>query len=848
MADNLLNQTLATAREFTRPLRETLFPSPNKKTIEQRLKEAIAKGDKEEVKRLNAEAGTLSAFTGVYTGLPDLGVLGYNWATSSNIKDLRTKVLEAAGVPTKASDTDNELAYNLPDYAAMAVGVTQLLKGAKAGISKWRDSKRMKEFLADLETSSGKDTANFFEKFMVTGQGSDNPMVHAALAQMKNNPKYAEMFTTLDKAATDAALKGFIPKQGALTQKDRAAKELASGVQGKLEALRSARAEAGAENFTKAYAIAGERGLVNPEATLSNIRKLRDQYAAGGTPQSESVVTALDKLENVFAPTITSSQTKGTSVVRAGTPDVTIPGSSGYSFTRPGEPTRVIPGSQGYTTYERVAETTYDAAGMPRTTYTNRPITVPATAQTTVRGTPEQLINIPSTQKTVLKGTPDVTMNIPGSAGYTVRQSPQLMNVPKVQRLLSEFGAKAATEDSLVQGLSKTDIDRINVAVFSGLKDDLVSSIKSAPDSEARQALLALDHAREQTRIRSDAYNKLIANGIPKFLQDKSIDEIDMTTLSSAYEGLNKGQRTLFRAWVGESKAEALKALDGKVFSEFLSKSHGTLPDGTEGYDLGKLARAWNELKVKDPNQADMLVQSLGTNAGEFNKRMQDALVFTRKMSVGGLPGEEASKADRVAKDIGRAAGIASYAAKQGVDLAYDVSSTVFKQKGLTDDLIARALLTPEGANFLKQAALSPTSKKALEALSEVQNAQVAHPLYTAMGTLTAPATRPANASQGDVYIPDDVFIPEDLLPKAGTAPSGVQPQSGEITNDVYIPDDVLGSVSYATEPAMKQAAQGTVDEGLTQDQIMQGVIRDNPGVALDELTRRLQAGVNYKP
>lgn len=728
MADNLLNQTLATAREFTRPLRETLFPSPNKKTIEQRLKEAIAKGDKEEVKRLNAEAGTLSAFTGVYTGLPDLGVLGYNWATSSNIKDLRTKVLEATGVPTKASDTDNELAYNLPDYAAMAVGLHQLVKGTKAGVSKWRDSRRMKDFLADLETSSGKDTANFFEKFMVTGQGSDNPMVHAALTQMKNNPKFAELFTSLDKAATEAALKGMKVRPSSQTSEE-AASGIVRSVQDRLSKLVDARNKAGDAAFNKAYALAGDRGIIKPDQTLTALSKLRERFLLSKTPESQKTVDVIDKLQESM---LVNGQIKP-------------------------------------------------------------------------------------------------------------------LSVPEFQQLLSEFGKKVGSEDSIVQGLSQSNLELINKTIFGGLKTDLGLALKTASTTD-KQALGALESARVQFKNASESYNKLVAQGIPKFLQGKNVEDISLEDITAAYKGLNQGQRSLFREWVGTNRKESLQALDSQVFNDFLGKAYGTLADGTQGYDLGKLSRAWNELKVKDPNQADMLVQSLGTNAGEFNKRMQDALVFTRKMSVGGLPGEEASKVDRVAKDVGRAAGIASYAAKQGVDLTYDMASTIFKKKGLTDDLIARALLTPEGANFLKEAALSPTSKKTLEALSKVQDASVAHPLYTAISTLSAPATRPADAAQDDVYIPDDVFIPEDLLPKANTAPVGVPQQAGETTDDVYIPDDVLGSVSYSTEPAMKQAAQGTVDEGLTQEQIMQGVIRDNPGVALDELTRRLQAGVNYKP
>lgn len=723
MADNLLSQTVATAREFTRPLRETLFPTPNKKTIEQRLQEAIAKGDKEEVKRLNAEAGTLSAFTGVYTGLPDLAVLGVNLGTGSNIKDLRTRILETTGVPTKATDKENELAYNLPDYAAMAVGLNQLRKSGVQGIKNWRNDKKLAEFAKNLETSAGTETANAFKKFMVNGQGSDNPMVYAALDQMKRNPKYAELFTKLDKAAADAALKNIKPRPSSQTSEE-AATGIVRSVQDKLNSIVKARNEAGDAAFNKAYALAGDREIIKPDQTATALSKLRERFLLTKTPEAQKTVEVIDKLQESM---LSNGQIKP-------------------------------------------------------------------------------------------------------------------LSVPEFQQLLHEFGKKVGTEDSIVQGLSQSNLELINKTIFGGLKQDLATTLKTASTAD-KQALGALESARSQFKNASESYNKLIAQGIPKYLQGKNVEDISIEDLTKAYKGLNQGQRTLFRDWVGTNRAESLQALDNQVFTDFLSKSYGTLADGTQGYDLGKLAKEWTKLKATDPNQADMLVQALGTNANEFSSRMKDALVFTRKLNTGGFPTEGVNKVDRLAQDVGRAAGIASYSAKQAVDLTYDAFKNIFQKRGLSDDLVAKALLTKEGADFLKQASLSPVSAKTLEALTKVQEAIPTSKLYGAFGALTAPITRPSDGVQkstsGDVFIPEDIYIPSDLTTPSSTSPA---------TDEVYIPEDLMSQVSYPTEGAMKAAAAGTVDEGLTQEQIMQGVVKDNPGVALNDLLGRLQAGVNYKP
>lgn len=740
-------------------VRELLEPnlSAMGKTLEQRIAEAQAKGDKKELARLNFAAGTQSALTGVATGLPDLAVAGFNWVTGGNTKDLRTRFLEASGVPTKATEAEFETLYNIPEYTAMAIGLGQLAKGGWKGYRAFKDNKKVAEFAKELEKSSGPQAANRFKAFMATGQGSDNPMVYAALDQMKKNPKYAELFTRLDKAAAEAAVKGMTPRPSKLTS-DEAAKGIVKSVKDKLESVTKARNTAGDEQFAVARALAGDRKIVDTSETLAYIRGLRSKYGNVDTPEAKAVMSFVDRMEDMIAPRVTAPATAGTAV-------------------------------RG----DVASAVRYDSLGMP----------IPASVARDV--------------------------NIPGSAGYTTRQSPQNFSVDQLQQLLHEFGKKVGTDDSIIKGISQSDLEKINKGVFAALQRDLSSSVKLAGTTQDRQALGKLISARKQFADASGEYNRLIAQGMPKFLQDKSLDELSLEDLTKAYKGLNKGQRELFRGFVGTNKAEALQALDRQVFQDFLAKSYKELPDGTMGYDLGELARSWDILKKTDPNQADMLATSLGTNATEFSGRMKDALTFSRRMSIGKETEEASDVLDVVRREAPVAVGsipAVGYSGAKVTQLTLDTLAAIMKEKKLTPDLIAKALLTPEGAAFLKSAALSPGSRETLESLTKMTSALPATKAYTALSSVVTGATPRGNEAD-EVAMPDDIFIPDDIMV------DGVeQPQGGE--DDVFIPadlmDDQLGMDTQSPESSLRnQVGPGGVVQQGNLNQLDPEVLARDP-------------------
>jgi hypothetical protein len=369
-----------------------------------------------------------------------------------------------------------------------------------------------------------------------------------------------------------------------------------------------------------------------------------------------------------------------------------------------------------------------------------------------------------------------VTYNVPGSAGYTIQQNPRALTVQEVQGRLRDWGRNAATEGGVVRDLAVSDEVRISKALFGAMKDDLASSTKAATSTADKKALGYLEQAREQTSQASKAYNELVAQGIPDFLKGKNVADVSFEQLSGAYGNLNPSQRLVFREWVGQNKAESLQAIDRDVFQAFKAKHTGTLEDGTVGTDLKGMAEDWAKMMPKD---RDALAAALGQNVNEFNGRMKDALVFTRRMAAGSLASEEAA-AKGVTRSLSALVGSTplGFQGAKATQLTGDLLSG-FKKGIISDDLAMKTLMSPEAKAFLKEATLSPGSQKTFEALTKMDQAAPSRLEYLMpTNAVVAPIapTQPQVGQEAEVVIPD-FNAPEQQQQPMEQAPAVQEPQ-----------------------------------------------------------------------
>jgi len=516
---------------------------------------------------------------------------------------------------------------------------------------------------------------------MLRGQGSDSPIVAAAIQKLRSQPEYAELFAKFDQAASDFSTKGMAPVSR-ISGKKEATEAIATRVQREIDGLRQQRSEAGDRIFKQAKGYGADREIVSPEKTIKEIDELISDYSKRKTPNSDRAVQFLTDLKSRM-------------------------------------------------------------------------------------------------------------LNESGSA--------KKLTVDETQAVLSEFGRKATQGDSLVKDLAISDELRISAKIFGGLKEDLQTARRSATSPEDKAAAGLLIQAREQVKKASDNYNENIAQGLPAFLKDKSLSSISYEDLYANYKTLNEPQRAKLRSYAGNTDQEALNFLDRNIFQDFVKSAQGKNDAGILTTDLEKLATKWQSL---GDNERYALVTALGTNAKEFDQRMKDALTFTRRMKVA-QPAIEADKL--ISPDLQRGVSasvgtVGGYGPAKGVDVAMTTINELFKKQGITDEQLMRMLLTPEGADFLRQGSLTGASKNTLDALTKIPSTlESTAPAFSAISRLL-PAKQPQEVAQPEQAAPDGVFIPEDIFTNQPnvqpTAPAVTQPA----TNEVFIPEDIFNTGATTTQ------------------------------------------------
>lgn len=349
------------------------------------------------------------------------------------------------------------------------------------------------------------------------------------------------------------------------------------------------------------------------------------------------------------------------------------------------------------------------------------------------------------------------SFTIPGSSPYTVNKGPQKLTIEQIQGMMSEFGKKASAGDNLIKDLSISDERRISSAIFGGLKDDFKVASTTATGSDLA-ALNLLSTARDKVAKASEAYREAVAQGMPAFLKDKSIAEISPEDLYKQYKTLTPTQRATMRLWVEESNPLMLRNLDKQVFDDFVNSARKENALGVETVDLATLSKNWRGLSTIDK---DTLSTALGINAGEFDKRMKDAELMTRKMSVS-QPSEQKAIGNEAIRETSAVLGATGgYGASKIGQLSLDLINA-FTKNGLSDEQLMKALLTPEGASFLKTAAMSPRSTAVLDSLTKMENSNPV--LKWTAGTTARLGPRMASTEQPTVQTQEQTTAGQDEL------------------------------------------------------------------------------------
>lgn len=164
--------------------------------------------------------------------------------------------------------------------------------GGIRGISKFRETRSFNKFLAQL----GPDETNRLRQFMISGQDSKDPLIAGTVNKLRNNPKFAEFFTELEKGATTKVLSGMTPEAKA----GKIAEPVYSAYKEQIARLYdNILGEGVSKKFDKASQLGGDK-QIDIKTTLSKIDDLingPNGFAAVGTDSSKASIAYLERFK-----------------------------------------------------------------------------------------------------------------------------------------------------------------------------------------------------------------------------------------------------------------------------------------------------------------------------------------------------------------------------------------------------------------------------------------------------------------------------------------------------------------------------------------------------------------------
>jgi hypothetical protein len=424
-------------------------------------------------------------------------------------------VVTAIGATTGAID---ERIFEGAPVTSLVTALGALGYGGVRGISNYRDAKSFNKFLEQL----GPAESNRLRQFMVSGQESKDPLIAGTINKLRNNPKFAEFFTELEKGATKKVLSGMTPeaKEGKIAEpvynayKEQIAR-LYDGMFGKGVSTK----------FEKATQLAGDR-TIPVNQTADKIDKLIQDFSAVGTDSSKASIAYLERFKTRLL----------------GTPD-----SVGYL---PKETTiQKLQGNLSSFGAEAAGQ-----EGMLRNVAKNDQQAIAKA----LFGSLKDDLGIAS--KTTTDKQLKAATNLLESARNDVKNGYEELN---------KFRAR---------GLPKVFKDK---EIYEFADEDLIKAFKGLNAKELQQtrAILEVENPDALARVQKNIYEDFVSTSRNTLPDNTS--GVDLQKLVARYNSLPKNeQETLAFALGSNSKEFGERMADAQRFFNYSMKSGGVLPSG----------------------------------------------------------------------------------------------------------------------------------------------------------------------------------------------------------------------------------------------------------------------------
>lgn len=265
--------------------------------------------------------GLAKGVTQAVTAIPDLALMAKNYFTGSHTKLLGEQI--APGLETTSQDKTTQALFGVGKGLGSSLGLGKVMTGLQTGATTFDEmaasgdpvaqsilaiatlgkggydvtrnilkNKQINNLMAQLP----KEDANALSQFMVRGQDVSDPLVAGKIAALRSNPKYAELFTALEKKATEAATAGARAEVSPNYPTKLAGQDIYQATQGEIAKLRENIKVLPASRYEAAFKMGGNNDIIMTDNVLKNIDKMIMDFGRQGTDDAAAAQAFLGRL------------------------------------------------------------------------------------------------------------------------------------------------------------------------------------------------------------------------------------------------------------------------------------------------------------------------------------------------------------------------------------------------------------------------------------------------------------------------------------------------------------------------------------------------------------------------
>lgn len=265
--------------------------------------------------------GLAKGVTQAVTAIPDIALLAKNYFTGSTTPLLGEKL--APGLETTSQDKTTQALFGIGKGLGSSLGLGKVLTGlqtgatvldemaaggdpvvqsilaiatlGKGGYDVGRNILKNKQ-VSSLMSKLPAEEANILQQFMVRGQDVSDPVIAGKIAALRSNPKYAELFTILEKKATQAATMGARAEVNPAYPTKATGQDIYQATQGEIAKLRENIKVLPASRYDAAMQMGGNNDIIMTDNVVKNIDKMIMDFGRQGTDDAAAAQAFLGRL------------------------------------------------------------------------------------------------------------------------------------------------------------------------------------------------------------------------------------------------------------------------------------------------------------------------------------------------------------------------------------------------------------------------------------------------------------------------------------------------------------------------------------------------------------------------